>query len=76
MELSPTVIDKIVNAAIASGPGGILAIVLFYYWRTDRSIIVELTKDFKSIVQENTKAITANTEVTRQLKDNICRYTK
>lgn len=74
MELSHPIIEKLVNALIASGPGGILSIVFFLYWRMDRDKVIDVTKDFKDVIQENTKAITTNSEVIRQLKDSICRY--
>ena len=71
-----TILSKLTEALIATGPGGILALLVFYYYRQDRKDssarwgktqeeLFALARDFKEIVQENTKAIHSNTEVVR-----------
>jgi hypothetical protein len=65
--------QALVNTFPTLGVGGILAGILFYFYRNDRREWMEryermsirfegLAKDFKIVVQDNTKAITIITE--------------
>ena len=53
--------DKLVDALIATGPGGIMAAIIFYFYRQDRIAseirFQELAKDFRAIVENNTAAL-------------------
>jgi len=69
--------DKLIDALIAMGPGGILAAIVFHFYRQDRQAsscraklvqdqFVTYAQDFKNIVQDNTKAIQSNTDCIRE----------
>lgn len=57
---------KLMDALISMGPGGVLAGVIFWFYRQDRkemlARLLVYADDFKAIVQDNTKAIQSNTD--------------
>ena len=57
--------SKLIDALISMGPGGIIAMIMFLIYREDHKILMKYADDFKGIVQENSKAIQANTDVVR-----------
>lgn len=74
--------DKLIDALISMGPGGVLAALVFHFYRQDRQSSTERFKlvqdqfvayaqDFKSIVQDNTKVIQSNTDCIKEALGRI-----
>lgn len=55
------------------GVGGILAGMMFCFYRKDHRALEALTADFREIVQENTKAITRLCELLEARSDEASR---
>ena len=55
--------DELVKALAAHGAGGVLAALVFWFYRTDRQDsekkYIELGLNFRSIVEKNTEALTS-----------------
>lgn len=63
---------ELIQIVAPLGVGGVLAVIMFYFYRKDAETYTSQWKGqselLMEVVKENTKAITSNTEVVRALR--------
>lgn len=67
--------DKLVEYLASQGAVGVLGAVIFYFYRRDVKSYTTLWKTqsevLLQVVKENTAAVVLNTEVTRELRNDL-----
>ncbi len=64
--------DQWLNSLPSLGVGGMLAGIMFFFYRTDRQAseqrLSKITENFLQVIQDNTKAMTSVVDVINKLK--------